>query len=169
MKKCPLPHGPRCIITAEVNGWIRQDTRKRNISQVIRGMWLKKAVENRTSFCPTDEALNILELLEKDDGLSGKGYRQFRRGRQGRWGGGVVQCVRERLDCTALVIRDVAVEGLWVSIKGTDSKANVVMGVYYWPPTQNNSMDKLFYRQLGEIFASVALILKRDFEFPDMS
>lgn len=44
--------------------------------------------------------------------------------------------VGERLDCTGgirlirLTIGDVVTESLWVGIKGMDSKANVVLGMY---------------------------------------
>lgn len=39
--------------------------------------------------------------------------------------------VRERLHCAALTVRDDAIESLWVMVKGVDSKADTVMGVYY--------------------------------------
>lgn len=39
--------------------------------------------------------------------------------------------VRERLKYTALAVRDDTVERLWVRTDGTDSKADLVMGVYY--------------------------------------
>ena len=35
-------------------------------------------------------------------------------------------------------------------IKGTDSKADSVVGVYYQPPTQDGGTDELFYRHLGK-------------------
>ena len=35
--------------------------------------------------------------------------------------------VMERLNCTALAVRDDVVEGLWMRLKGMDSKAGVVM------------------------------------------
>ncbi len=47
-----------------------------------------------------------------------EGYRLFRRGRQGRQGGGV----RERFACTALTVSDDAVESLWVRIRGMETK-----------------------------------------------
>lgn len=49
-----------------------------------------------------------------------------------------------------IAVRNDAVESLWVRIKGTDSKADAVAGVYYQPPTQDDGTDELCYRQLGK-------------------
>lgn len=57
--------------------------------------------------------------------------RLFRRNKQGKWGEGVALYIRERLDGTALSVRDVVVEILWVRIKRMGSKADV--DVYYQP------------------------------------
>lgn len=40
-----------------------------------------------------------------------------------------------------------------------DEKAKIVMGIYFWLPTQNNDTDDLSYRQLGEILGLEAVIL----------
>ncbi|KAK4827172.1 hypothetical protein QYF61_015134 [Mycteria americana] len=98
-----------------------------------------------------------------------EGYRLFRRDRQGKQGGGVALYVRERFDCTALTVSDDVVESLWVRIRGMEDKGDVVGGVYYRSLSQDVSTDELFYRQLGEIWGSVALVLMGDFNFPDIS
>ncbi|PKU30465.1 rna-directed dna polymerase from mobile element hypothetical protein [Limosa lapponica baueri] len=43
-----------------------------------------------------------------------------------------------------------------------ENKADVVVGVYYQSPSQDDSADELFYRQLGEISGLVALVLMGD-------
>lgn len=62
-------------------------------------------------------------------------------------GEGVAPCARERLDCTDIAVRDDAVWSLWVRLKGTDTKADITVGVYYRLPTQKNGTDE----PLGEI------------------
>ncbi|GAB0208399.1 mitochondrial enolase superfamily member 1 [Grus japonensis] len=50
-----------------------------------------------------------------------------------------------------------------------ENKGDVVVGVYYQSFSQDVSTDELFYRQLGEISGSVALVLVGDFNFPDIN
>ena len=50
-----------------------------------------------------------------------------------------------------------------------ENKADVVAGIHYWSPSQDDSADELFYRQLGEISASVVLVFTGDFNFPDIN
>jgi len=87
-----------------------------------------------------------------------EGYRLFRRERQGRQGGDVALYVRERFDCTALTVSDDVAESLCVRIRWMGNKGDAV-GVYYLSPRQDFSTDESFCRQLGEISASVALVL----------
>ena len=98
-----------------------------------------------------------------------EGYRLVRRDRQGGRGGGVALYVRERFDCTALTVSSDVVESLCVRIRGMENKADVIVGVYCRSLSQDDSTDKLFYRQLGEISGSVALLLMGDFNFPDIN
>ena len=60
-------------------------------------------------------------------------------------------------------------ESLWVRIRGTENKGDVVVGVYYQSSSQDSSTDELFYRQLGEISGLVALVLMGDLNFPDIN
>lgn len=72
--------------------------------------------------------------------------------------------VKGKLDCTDLDVRDCIAESLWVKVKGINSKADVVIGVCYWPPTQQRewaillwekSMDQLslsFFRDYLPIY-----------------
>ncbi|KAK4829368.1 hypothetical protein QYF61_003295 [Mycteria americana] len=96
------------------------------------------------------------------------GYKLFRRDRRGRRGGGVALYVRECLDSLELDDGDDRVECLWVRIRGKANKADIVVGVCYRPPNQDDEADKLFYKQLGEASQSLALVLVGDFNLPDV-
>lgn len=50
-----------------------------------------------------------------------------------------------------------------------DEKAKIVMGIYFWLPTQNNDTDDLSYRQLGEILGLEAVILIWNLNFQDIN
>ena len=43
------------------------------------------------------------------------------------------------------------------------------MGVSYRQPNQDEEADKIFYKQLGEVSQSLALVLVGDFTLPDVS
>lgn len=43
----------------------------------------------------------------------------------------LAQYVRERLDCTTLVIRNDEVESLWMRVKGVDSISDVIVSGYH--------------------------------------
>ena len=79
------------------------------------------------------------------------GYKLFRRDRQGRRGSGVALYVRECFDCLELKDGDDRVQCLWVRIRGKASKADIMVGVCYRPPNQDEEADKIFYKQLGEV------------------
>ena len=68
--------------------------------------------------------------------------------------------MREGLDCMALAVGNDTVESLWVRMKGKTNKADVVVGVFYRPPSQDNDTDELFYKELRDISRS------RDLEIP---
>ncbi|GAB0186493.1 hypothetical protein GRJ2_001114600 [Grus japonensis] len=97
------------------------------------------------------------------------GYRLFRRDRQGRRGGGVALYVTEGLDCTELSIGDDMVKSLWVRIKGQANKGDVIVGVYYRPPSQDDATDELFFKEIIEASRSTALVLMGDFNLPDIN
>ncbi|KAK4810956.1 hypothetical protein QYF61_013364, partial [Mycteria americana] len=96
------------------------------------------------------------------------GYKRFRRDRRGRRGGGVALYVRECLDSLELDDGDDRVDCLWVRIRGKANKADIVVGVCYRPPNQDEETDELFYKQLGEASRSLALVLVGDFNLPDV-
>ena len=47
------------------------------------------------------------------------------------------------------------VESLWVRIKAKGSKTDMIMGVCYRPPNQDEEVDKTLHRQLGEVSRSL--------------
>ena len=107
--------------------------------------------------------------MVREHHCSGGLNRLFRRARQGRRGGGVALYAWERFDFTALTVRDDVVESLWVRIRGMENKEDVIAGVYHRSPSQEDSTDEVFYRQLGEISGLAALVLMGDFNFPHIS
>ncbi|KAK4829760.1 hypothetical protein QYF61_006484 [Mycteria americana] len=96
------------------------------------------------------------------------GYKLFRRDRRGRRGGGVALYVRDSLDSLELDDGDDRVECLWVRIRGKANKADIVVGVCYRPPNQDEETDELFYKQLGEASRSLAPVLVGDFNLLDV-
>ena len=96
------------------------------------------------------------------------GYKLFRRDRQGRRGGGGTLYVRECFDCIELNDGDDRVECLWVKMRGKANKADILLGVCYRPPNQDEEVDEVFYKQLAEISKLVALVLVGDFNLLDV-
>ncbi|GAB0207710.1 hypothetical protein GRJ2_003236700 [Grus japonensis] len=62
---------------------------------------------------------------------------------------------------------DERVECLWVRIRGKTNKADIIVGDCYRPCNQDEEADEIFYKQLGEVSQSLALVLMRDFNLPD--
>ena len=69
------------------------------------------------------------------------GARLSRRERRGRRRCGVVLRVKEGLDCTALAAEDNMVESLCLKIRGKAKKADVLAGVCYGSPSQDDDTD----------------------------
>jgi len=88
------------------------------------------------------------------------GYTLFRKDRSTRLDGGVSLCVREQLECIELClgVGEDGVESLWVRIKGQPHMGDIIVGVYYRPPHQEEEVDEAFYRQLQAASQSLALV-----------
>jgi len=99
------------------------------------------------------------------------GYMLFRKERPTIQGGGVAVYVREQLECIELCLgaEEEKVESFWVRIKGQTHMGDVIVGVYYRPPDQDEEVDEAFYRQLKGTSQSQALVLMGDFNHPDIS
>jgi len=79
------------------------------------------------------------------------GYKLFRRDTRGKRGGGVAQYVRDCFDFIALDDCDDKVECLWVKMRGKANKADILLGVCYRPPNQDEEADEVFYQSLAEV------------------
>jgi len=76
--------------------------------------------------------------------------------------------VRECFDCIELDDCDDKVECLWVKMRGKANKADILLGVCYRPPNQDEEVDEVFCRRLAEVSRSLALVLAGDFNLPDI-
>jgi len=88
------------------------------------------------------------------------GYKLFRRDRRGKRG--------DCFNCTELDDCDDKVECLWVKMRGKANKADILLGVYYRPPNQDEEADEVFYKRLAEVSQSLALVPMGDFNLPDI-
>lgn len=46
---------------------------------------------------------------------------------------------------------------LWIRVRGKGNKADIIVGVCYRPPNQDEEEDKISYKQLGEFSRLVLL------------
>jgi len=87
------------------------------------------------------------------------GYQLFKRDRQGRKEGGVALYVKKERECMEFNVGDDRVESLWVRIKVKANKINIIVGVCYRPPNQDEEVGKTLYKQLGEVSRSFPFFL----------
>ncbi|GAB0206060.1 hypothetical protein GRJ2_003071600 [Grus japonensis] len=59
-------------------------------------------------------------------------------------------------------------ESPWVRIKGSAGAGDIIAGVCYRPPDQEDQADEALYRQIGAASCSQALVLVGDFNHPDI-
>ena len=80
-----------------------------------------------------------------------EGYRLFRKDRQRRQGGSVALHVSDQLECMELHLGmdEELTESLWVRIKGRAGPGDIIVGVCYRPPNQEDRADEALYRQTG--------------------
>ena len=72
-------------------------------------------------------------------------------------------------DYERVEINDDRVESTWIRIKAEANKTDIIVGVCYRTPTQNEEVDERLYKWLGEVCRSLPLILVGgDFKFPDI-
>ncbi|RMC18016.1 hypothetical protein DUI87_04892 [Hirundo rustica rustica] len=79
------------------------------------------------------------------------GYKLFRRDRRGRRGGGVALYIKKAFDTISIETNEGGVECVQVRIKGKANKADILLGVCYCPPNQEEEVDKLFYKWLENV------------------
>jgi len=56
----------------------------------------------------------------------------------------------------------------WVKIRGKANKADILLGICYRPLNQDQDVDEVFYKRLAEVSQSLALVLVRVFNLPDI-
>ena len=52
--------------------------------------------------------------------------------------------------------------------RGKANKADILVGVCYTPPNQDEETDEVLYKQLAEVSQSLAVVLLGDFNLPDI-
>ncbi|GAB0203746.1 hypothetical protein GRJ2_002840200 [Grus japonensis] len=95
-------------------------------------------------------------------------YTLFRRERHGRRGSGVALYVKDCFNCIELSDCDDKVECLWVRMRGKANKADILLGVCYRPPNQDEEAGEAFYKWLAEVSQLLALVLVGDLNLPDV-
>ncbi|KAM9653655.1 uncharacterized protein ACIBXB_010484 [Morphnus guianensis] len=98
-----------------------------------------------------------------------EGHRVFRKDRQGRGGGAGALYVKDQLECMELCLGldEEPTESLWVRIKGRARAGDIIVGVCYRSPDQEDGSDEALYRQIGAASPSQALVILRgDFNHP---
>ena len=76
--------------------------------------------------------------------------------------------VRECFICLEPDDGDDRTQCLLVRNKGKANVVDVMVGVCHKPPNQDEEADKMFYKQLGEVSQSLALVLVGDYNLPDV-
>ncbi|KAJ7398422.1 mitochondrial fission process protein 1 [Pitangus sulphuratus] len=97
------------------------------------------------------------------------GYKLFRGDRQGRRGGGVALYIKECFDSIELKDSDSKVECLWVRIGERVNKADILIGVCYRPPNEDEETDESFYKRLANVSRLLPFVLVRDFNLLDVT
>ncbi|PKK26128.1 DTW domain containing 2 [Columba livia] len=102
-----------------------------------------------------------------DWGVGMEGHRLFREGRQGRRGGSVTFYVNDYLECMELCLGmdEELTKSLQVRRTGT---GDIIVGVCYRPPNQEDQVDEALYGQMGAASHSQAMVLTGDFSYPNI-
>ena len=78
-------------------------------------------------------------------------YKLFRRDRQGRRGIGVALYVKKCFSSVEISAENDTVESLWVRIRGKACRGDILVGVCYRLPNQDEEKEEAFYEQLAEV------------------
>ena len=76
--------------------------------------------------------------------------------------------VRDCFNCIEFDDCDDKVEFLWVKMRRKANKADILLGVCYRPPNQDEEVNEVFYKRLAEVSQSLALVLVGDFNLLDI-
>ena len=95
------------------------------------------------------DVVTITEMWWDDSqswGAALDGYKLFRRDSKGRRGGRMALYIKEAFDTMGIENNDDKVKRLWVQIKGKANKADILLGVCYHPPKQEEEeVSNLLY------------------------
>lgn len=99
-----------------------------------------------------------------------EGYNLFRKNRPNKKGGGVALYVKDAYTCEEMhdLNSGSEIESIWVKIKGERNKKDVVVGVYYRPPSQTEDLDDAFLEQMTKLSERRDLVVMGDFNYPDI-
>ncbi|XP_075779238.1 uncharacterized protein LOC142827520 [Pelodiscus sinensis] len=99
-----------------------------------------------------------------------EGYGLLRKDRQGKKGGGVALYIKNVHTWTEVEMNvgDSCVESLWVKLKGVKNEGDIMLGVYYRPPSQVEEVDEAFFKQLTKLSKAQDLVVMGDFNYPDI-
>lgn len=96
-------------------------------------------------------------------------YGLFRKGRQGRWGGGISLYISDQLKCVELCLgMDESWQTSWVRIKGRAGTSDITVEVSYRPPNEEDHVNEALYQQIEAASLSQALDFMGDFSHPDI-
>uniref|UniRef100_A0A803T8Q3 Reverse transcriptase domain-containing protein n=1 Tax=Anolis carolinensis TaxID=28377 RepID=A0A803T8Q3_ANOCA len=121
----------------------------------------------------TYDVIGITETWWDDShhwNLTIEGYNLFHRNRTKGRGGGVALYVKnsyvaeEMQDCNP----GNQLESIWIRIKGTGTQKDLVVGVYYRPPSQDEGLDEAFCQQLTKQAQRRDIVVMGDFNYPDI-
>lgn len=79
----------------------------------------------------------------------------------------MVLYAREGLNCMVVTVADNMVKSPCGRTKQNANIKDLIVEVYYQPPSQDNTADELFYKKLKVISRSSAFVFVGDFNFPD--
>jgi len=97
-----------------------------------------------------------------------KGYKLFGRDRREKRGGVVALYVRDCFHCIEVNNCDDKVECLWAKMRGKANKADILLGVCYRPPNQDEEAGEVFYKRLAEVSQSVTILVGDFFNLLDI-
>uniref|UniRef100_K7EZ11 Endonuclease/exonuclease/phosphatase domain-containing protein n=1 Tax=Pelodiscus sinensis TaxID=13735 RepID=K7EZ11_PELSI len=89
---------------------------------------------------------------------------------RGKKGGGVALYIKNVHTWTEVEMNvgDSCVESLWVKLKGVKNEGDVMLGIYYRPPSQVEEVDEAFFKQLTKLSKAQDLVVMGDFNYPDI-
>ena len=98
------------------------------------------------------------------------GYKLFWRDRPSKKGVVAASDVKDAYTCEEIqdLNPESQVESIWVRIKGDRSKRNVIVEVYYTPPSQPKELDDAFLEQMATHSKERDAVVMGHFNYPDI-